>query len=207
MARQRNRRTGQVESGFFPLKRLQELTSSTGNLNQIYIKVDDPKNIDTVIAGLKTLLGDDYPIWSMDEFTAAFTQNIPFLRQFTGVVVGIAIFIGFAVVCLSMYMAVLQRTREIGILKALGASRGYVVGIILREAVLLALTGTIVGIGMSFLAVWILRTFVPATLSPAVDPSWWPIAAAIALVGAMLGALYPGLHAANMDPIEALAYE
>jgi putative ABC transport system permease protein len=160
-----------------------------------------------VIADLKQKLGDDYPIYSMDDFTSEFANNIPFLKQFTGVVVGISIFIGFAVVCLSMYMAVLQRTREIGILKALGASRGYVLGIILREAVLLALAGTIAGIGMSFIAKWVLGAIVPATMSPAIDPSWWPIAGVIALVGAMLGALYPGLHAANMDPIEALAYE
>jgi putative ABC transport system permease protein len=199
---------GKLNRVFFDLRRLQELTSNTGKVNTIYAKLDDKHNAAAVIAELKEKLGDDYPIYSMDEFTAAFTpENIPGLKQFTGVVVGIAIFIGFAVVCLSMYMAVLQRTREIGILKALGASRGYVVGIILREAVLLALAGTIVGIGMSFIGRWILRTFVPASMSPAIDPSWWPIAAAIALVGAMLGALYPGLHAANMDPIEALAYE
>ena len=199
---------GKLNRVFFDLRRLQELTSNSGKVNTIYAKLDDPKNAGAVIDDLKKKLGDDYPIYSMDEFTSEFTvENIPGLKQFTGVVVGIAIFIGFAVVCLSMYMAVLQRTREIGILKALGASRGYVVGIILREAVLLAMAGTIVGIGMSFIARWMLRTFVPATMSPAIDPSWWPIAAAIALVGAMLGALYPGLHAANMDPIEALAYE
>ena len=121
--------------------------------------------------------------------------------------VGIAIFIGFAVVCLSMYMAVLQRTREIGILKSLGASRWYVINIILREAVLLAIVGTIMGIAMSYGAKWLLQTFVPASFPPAVDPTWWPIAAAIALFGSVLGALYPGMRAAQMDPIEALSYE
>ena len=79
--------------------------------------------------------------------------------------------------------------------------------IILREAVLLAISGTTVGIAMSYGVQWLLRTFAPASLSPAVDPSWWPIAAAIALTGAVLGALYPGLHAAGLDPIEALSYE
>jgi putative ABC transport system permease protein len=67
--------------------------------------------------------------------------------------------------------------------------------------------GTILGIGMSYGAKWAIQTFVPATFPPAVDPSWWPIAAAIAVVGAVLGALYPGMHAASMDPIEALSYE
>ena len=157
--------------------------------------------------GLKKLL-EGYQIYSMDEFTALFSSNnIPALTKFTRVMIGISIFIGFAVVCLSMYMAVLQRTREIGILKSLGASRWYVISIILREAVLLALVGTVLGIGMSYAAKWLLQTLVPASFPPAVDPAWWPAAAAIALLGAVLGALYPGLRAARMDPIEALSYE
>jgi putative ABC transport system permease protein len=69
------------------------------------------------------------------------------------------------------------------------------------------MVGTIFGILMSYATKWLLQTFAPATLPPAVDPSWWPTAAAIALFGSMLGALYPGLRAARMDPIEALSYE
>ncbi len=160
-----------------------------------------------MIAALKQQL-EGYPIYSMQEFTALFnTNSVPILAKFTAVVVSIAVLVGFAVVCLSMYMAVLQRTREIGILKALGASRWYVLNIILREAVLLAIAGTVAGIAMSYGVEWLLKTFVPASLTPAVDPSWWPLAAAIALTGAVLGALYPGLHAAGMDAIEALSYE
>ena len=154
--------------------------------------MDDPKNIAAVTADLKSQLVD-YPIYPIEEFTSLISYDtIPLLSRFTNVVVGIAVFIGFAVVCLSMYMAVLQRTREIGILKALGASRWYVINTILREAVLLSIVGTVFGIGMSYAVKWALQTFAPATLPPAVDPTWWPLAALIALAGAVLGALYPG---------------
>lgn len=198
---------GKLNRVFLSLKRLQDLTGNSGNVNIIYVKVDDPSRIQSVIDGLTRAL-PGYPISSMQEFTALFTtDNIPALSRFTSVMIGIAVFIGFAVVCLSMYMAVLQRTREIGILKSLGASRWYVLNIILREAVLLAIAGTIAGIGLSYAAKWMLETFVPASFPPAVDPAWWPAAAGIALVGAVLGALYPGLHAASMDAIEALSYE
>jgi putative ABC transport system permease protein len=198
---------GKLNRVFFDLRRLQELTGNSGKVNTIYVKLDDSRNIDSAIAALKQSL-DGYPIYSMQEFTALFNANsIPLLATFTTVVVGIAVLIGFAVVCLSMYMAVLQRTREIGILKALGASRWYVLNMILREAVLLAIAGTVVGIAMSYGVQGMLQTFAPASFSPAIDPSWWPIAAAIALTGAVLGALYPGLHAAGMDAIEALSYE
>src|SRR5206468_528205 len=99
------------------------------------------------------------------------------------------------------------RTREIGILKSLGASREYILRIILAEAAILGVSGTLFGIVLSFLARWLIQTLVPASLTQAIVPGWWPRVLFISLVGALLGALYPGLRAARQDPIEALAYE
>src|SRR5947209_15441109 len=138
----------------------------------------------------------------MSMFNVNKIQGLP---EFIGVVVGIGVVIGFAVVCLSMYMAVLQRTREIGILKSLGASKAFILRIILTEAVMLAIGGTILGIVMSYGAYHLIRTFVPASIPMIIVKSWWPTAGAVTLVGAMLGALYPGLSAASHDPIHALA--
>jgi putative ABC transport system permease protein len=115
--------------------------------------------------------------------------------------------IGFAVVCLSMYMAVLQRTREIGILKSMGGSKGFILGIILAEALMLGVGGSVLGIVMSYGAYWLIHTLVPASFPMIIVYHWWPIAGSITLLAAGLGALYPGLSAAAHDPIEALAYE
>ena len=106
-----------------------------------------------------------------------------------------------------MYMAVMQRTREIGIIKSLGGSKQFVLAIIQIEALLLGLGGSILGILFSFLSRWLLAKLVPASLPQAIVPQWWPIAGAIAMGAALLGALYPGMLAARQDPIEALAYE
>ncbi len=105
-----------------------------------------------------------------------------------------------------MYTAVLERTREIGILKALGASPGYILGILLRETVLLAIAGTIAGILMSYGARWLMQMLVPM-FTTSIVPGWWPYAGLIALIGSLIGALYPGFKAARQDPIEALAYD
>jgi putative ABC transport system permease protein len=190
-----------------PLKTLQELDASTGHISAIYVKVDRPENIASVVQELETLL-PSYKINSMDDFLKQYNvYEIPGVRPFTLVVVSIGVVIGFAVACLSMYMAVLQRTREIGILKSLGASNGFIVGIILVEAMFLGLGGTILGIIFSFGARWLIATLVPASIQMAIVYAWWPIACAIILAAAAFGALYPGLNAARHDPIEALAYE
>ncbi len=120
---------------------------------------------------------EDYPIFSMKEFTSLLNvNNIPALAGFIAVVMGIGVVIGFAVVCLSMYMAVLQRTREIGILKSLGASKAFILGIILSEALFLGLGGTILGILMSYGAASLIHALKPASLPMVIVYEWWWIA-------------------------------
>jgi putative ABC transport system permease protein len=105
-----------------------------------------------------------------------------------------------------MYTAVLERTREIGILKALGASPAYILAMLLRETVLLALIGSVAGILMTYGAQFLLRTFAP-TFPMMIVVKWWPITAALALGGSLIGALLPGFKAAKQDAIEALSYD
>ncbi len=198
---------GKLARIILPLKVVQDLTANTGKLSQIYLKMDSQAAIAPTVAALKQKL-EGYPIYPMDELLSYFSvNNVPMLKGFINVVITIGIVIGFAVVFLSMYTSVLQRTREIGILKSLGASRWYVVNIILREAMLMAIGGTVLGILLSFGAKWLIAQLAGGSLTQAVVPQWWPVAGGIALAGALLGGLYPGMQAARQDPIEALAYE
>jgi len=192
-----------------PIARLQELTSNVGKISQAYVKLDNPANTSAVVQYLKSDPGwSEYQTYSMKDFIALYSvNNIPGLRQFVWVVITIGVVIGFAVVCLSMYMAVLQRTREIGILKALGASDAFILRVIVAEALLMGVGGTILGIVLSYGAWWLIRTLVPASIQMVIVREWWPIALFITLVGAGFGSLYPGLSAARRDAIEALAYE
>jgi putative ABC transport system permease protein len=191
-----------------PLTTLQELDASSHKLGQIYLRLDNPANIDLVIAHLKAQL-PDYNIWSMAELASQIQESVnnQGLSAFVIVIMSIGVIIGFAVVCLSMYMAVLQRTREIGILKSLGGSRTFILRIILAEAWLMGVGGTILGIALSFAARTAIQSFQPASFQMEIVLPWWPRVLALTLVAATLGALYPGLSAAAHDPIEALAYE
>ena len=203
---------GVVEPGklahiFLPISVVQDMDGTNGKVAQIYLKLDSPANIDAVMNELQQLL-PGYKIYRMEELVSLTSvDNVPFLRPLLNVIIGVAVLIGASVASLSMYMAVQQRTREIGILKSLGASKFLLVRIILMEALFLGLGGSILGIGFSFLSRWALAKLVPASLPQAIVPEWWPIAGAIAMGAAILGALYPGMLAARQDPIQALAYE
>jgi len=199
--------SGKLGRVMIPLALLQDLASANGKITMIYVKLDDASRTQEVIDGMKKQL-PEYPIYAMEELIKQFSvSNLPELKAFIGVVVALSVLFGFLVVFLAMYTAVLERTREIGILKALGAGPGYVLGILLRETVLLAAIGSMAGILMSYGTRWLIATFIPASFVQAIVYSWWPIAAAITLCSAVLGVLYPALKAAKQDALDSLSYD
>ena len=129
------------------------------------------------------------------------------LKDFIWVVIAVATIVGFIVVFMAMYTAVLERTREIGIIKAVGGSSGLVLSILLRETLLLAILGTLVGIVLTYGTQWLMKHSVPASLVQETVYEWWIYAGVIAIVGAMLGAIVPGMKAVHQDVTEALSYE
>ena len=204
---------GIVEHGrgarkFLPLTTLQDLIGAKDKASVFYLKLDDPANADGVVNEVKSQSGmEKYSVLSTTEYLSMMTpSHLPGFRPFIGVVIGVSLIIGFMVIFQSMYAAVMERTREIGILKAIGASRLYVVNAILRETALLAVAGMVLGIAFSLGASWAIRHFFPL-VQVVVSGDWIVWSMLVAVVGAIAGALYPAFKAAGKDPIEALAYE
>src|SRR5262249_3547944 len=110
------------------------------------------------------------------------------------------------VIFLAMYTTVLERTREIGILKSLGGSKLYISNLIFREVLVVAIAGILVGVGASLLLRRVVLARFPA-LTIDITQEWILWSALIALTGSIVGALYPAIRAARQDPIAALAYE
>jgi putative ABC transport system permease protein len=186
---------------------LQELTGNPGHLSQIFIKVDDPKGAQAVVDQLRAKY-KGYQIYTMEEFTSMLSiSNVGMLKSFIAVVIGVAVVVGFIVVFMAMYTAVLERTREIGILKAVGGSSALILNILFRETLLLALLGSVVGIGLTYVSKWLMEDVVRASLVQETVYGWWPIATGIAIAGALLGAIVPGVKAVKQDVTEALSYE
>ena len=204
---------GIVERGkgarkFVPITTLQDLIGAKDKATIFYMKLDNPANADVVVDEIKHVPGmERYVVNSMASYLAAMsTGNIPMLSTFIDVVVGISMVIGFIVIFQAMYTAVMERTREIGILKSMGASKLYIVNVVLRETVLLSLAGIVLGVAVSLAARAALAHKFPL-LQVVVDNGWMVRATVIAVVGAVAGALYPAFKAAHKDPIDALAYE
>jgi putative ABC transport system permease protein len=206
--------SGIVEHGkggrkFIPIDTMGTLTGTEGKATAFYLKTETPpKHEDDVRKAILATPGmAQYNVITTDEYLSSMTPNaLPGFNIGLRVVIGIAVVIGFLVIFQSMYTAVMERTREIGILKSMGASRAYIVGIVLRETSVLAIVGIILGIAASFALSAALEARFP-TLDFVIDlPYVWK-AILIAFIGAILGALYPALKAAGKDPIDALAYE
>lgn len=206
--------SGIVEHGkggrkFLPIQTLQQLTGAEGKASIFYIKLDNPNNYAAFKDEVAKVPGmSQYVVTSTDEWLSLVTpERLPGFSITIKVVIGIAVCIGFIVIFQSMYTAVMERTREIGILKSLGASKAYIVNVILRETAILAIAGIILGIFISFATQSALLARFPTIRVQVGADNWVWKAAVIAVVGAMIGALYPAFKAAQKDPIDALAYE
>jgi putative ABC transport system permease protein len=205
--------SGIVEHGkggrkLLPIDTMGQMMGAEGKASVFYIKVDDPANEAKVIQEIHATRGlEDSQVQTMDEWLSMMTpEKLPGFNIALDVVTGIAVIVGFLVIFQSMYTAVLERTREIGILKSMGASKMTVVSVVLRETAVLAVAGVLLGI-VGIFGVSLLLGHVFPTLHFEITVDWIAKGAAIAFVGAVCGALYPAWMAARKDPIDALAYE
>jgi putative ABC transport system permease protein len=189
---------------FIPIRTAQEIAGAEKRVSMFYVRSKG----DTEGARVQILnLMPQNSIRSMSEYVTLMTSsNLPQLRPFTRTMVALGIIVSFLVVLLNMHTMVMERTREIGILKALGFSRFDVVRMLLGETLILTLMGTGLGITLTFLTQAILKQTNPG-LTILISAGWIFAAAVLAIVGASMGAVYPALRAASYDPVVALAYE
>lgn len=204
---------GIVESGkggrrLIPIETIGALTGNDGKASVIYLKSDNPASLQTIIDEIHATRGlENYRVQTMNDLISQYTPaKFPGFNLALNVVITIAVIVGFLVIFQSMYTAVLERTREIGILKSLGSSKLTVVSVVVRETGVLATAGVLVGIASTYGVRELLLLRFP-TFSFELTSAWIVRGALIAFAGSLLGALYPAWMAARKDPIDALAYE
>jgi putative ABC transport system permease protein len=183
----------------------------------ITFTVDDPDQMDNIKARVATLMRqqhklragqpDDFKVESADALAQSFKQLSTLVTLVVGGVVGISLLVGGVGIMNIMLVSVTERTREIGIAKAIGATRGFILMQFLIEAVVLALVGGLIGIALGFALGYGIAALIPNFPDPSVP--WWAVVGAAAfsgLVGVAFGIL-PASNAANLMPVEALRHE
>jgi putative ABC transport system permease protein len=200
---------------FFPLNTFQNLHPEDKDM-WVSVKYDDPKNKALVEEEIREMLrirrkvkvqaDDDFEIFGPDSLSKLWDQLTGGLVLFMIAVSSVGLMVGGVGVMNIMLVAVTERTREIGIRKAIGATKQTILTQFTTEAVTLCAVGGIIGIALGAVLTWIVYLLpigLPATLST----MWVLIGFGVSCGIGLLFGIYPAWKAANLDPIEALRYE
>jgi putative ABC transport system permease protein len=186
------------------LATMQEHLHSPDRCSAILIGCVDPAKQDEVAARIKQQFPDDQLIFTRD-LPELYASGVPALNVFLKVVVGVAAAISMLVILLAMYTTVTERTRQIGVLKALGMSKPKIAWVIEQEAIVVSLLGVITGVLMTLAARFAIMRATSLVIE--IEARWIAISFLVGLVGGTIGALYPAVRAARQDPVDALTYE
>jgi putative ABC transport system permease protein len=189
---------------------LQDLTTNQNKVSDVLVKVTDNANVTTVSNTITNAYPNQLTTSTAADSANRINQGLGFISTASWAISLLAIFIGAVGVINTMVMTVYERTREIGVLKAVGWKNSRILGMILGESIVLTLIAFVVGTVIAVTGVEVLLTLVPS-VGNAITPSFsiyiFLRAFGIALIVGVIGGLYPAYRASRLSPTEALRYE
>jgi putative ABC transport system permease protein len=186
------------------LDTMQQFLNRPSLCSMILVKVADPARQDEVAARIKEQFPENNVLLTRN-IPIAYARGTPALQTFLKIVIALSIIISSLVILLTMYTTVTERTRQIGVLKSLGASKAWIAGEIEKEALVISLIGVVTGFVLSVAGKYLIQRL--TTISVELEAPWLFYALVLGMLSGALGALYPALRAANQDPVKALSYE
>jgi putative ABC transport system permease protein len=198
-----------------PLDFAQRLLSMEGKVTEYVVAVDDVRFMDETAHALQASLGSEYEVQTWEQLRPGLRDMRLVQRAVLGVLSFIFLIIALFGVANTLLMSVLERTREIGTLLAVGMTRAKVASLFMLEALLQAVVGASLGVVTALVVISLARTAGGFSISmgggaffkvmPTLLPAVPVIVVVAACVGSVLAALSPAMRAARMRPVEALS--
>lgn len=190
---------------FLLMSELQSMLHQEERVSLFFVKCRSPSVVKATVAAIEADL-KGVRCQLLEGFADDMARSMSGLQEFISAITASVLVVSLLVVALAMYMTILEKTREIGILKSLGASRRLIMGNIVLESVLLTVGGVVAGYLLTLAAVAALRAWYPL-LTVEIAPRWIALAGGLGILSGLLGALYPAWFAARQDPVRALSHE
>ena len=191
--------------GVIPLSEVQSLFDVEDQVSLLHVKVEDIDNADAI----RDTIEEKFPKLMALKSTevAAKQEDLQLITSIAALISLIAIIVGSIMIMNTMVMSVMERTREIGILRAIGWKKRKILTMILKESLVISVVGGVIGI---VLAVGVVKALTGAVSLPVDLPVTADLvvsAFVIAIILGIFGGVYPALRASRMSPMEALSHE
>jgi len=187
-----------------PLETMQRALGASDRGSAFLVKCAHPEQQEAIAAELQRRLPDRQVLLTRD-LPRVYADGNPLINGFLVAMLLVAAIVSALLITLTMYTTVLEQTRQIGILKSLGASKAFIAGLIEKQALVISGLGIALALGISLLLKVLLDGFTPLRVE--MEWRWILMMIGAGLVSGAVGALYPAVRAALQDPVRALMYE